>query len=409
MKFDIKKITAAAIASAMLLPFSVFAKDNFYVYNKFLVNVEIPQSGICDTAKSYVGHEEESITEYFSGIISAFTSDMDGDGDAELFVVEDNLIKIYGASADGNIVYLADVKKDFITDQGESYTNIFIKQSGYERLLCVEYFTDTGASKNYSLKMYAMDTETKSVSERAKIEKSIDDESVTERVSGVLEDKIISYSSSVVNGNTFVGNSNYADCEEAARDVLSCLGFASTDFITSESRLNLYASAADNNYRIAQFISDVEPQTYIRAVGIRNGGVPVVMFDDYSMLPELSAPVEDITVTVNGEEVQFKDQDPIIKDDRTLVPVRGVFEALGASVDWLGEAQKVVVNTASVNITLTLNSDLYYVNGEVKELDVPAMLINDRTMVPLRAISESLGCNVEWDGDNRMVVITTVE
>lgn len=406
MKF--RKITAALLAALVLMPASALAKDNFYTYNKFMAGVRIPQSGLCDTAKSYAGHEEESVTDYFSGIISAFTSDMDGDGDAELFVVEDNVIEIYNASPEGGAVYLADVKKDLITSQGESYANIFVKQWGYERLLGVEYFSDTGASKSYSLKLYSMDKETKSVSERAKIEKSIDDESVSERVSGIFDDKIISYSYSNVNGNEFSGSkTDYESCEAAARDVLLHLGFASSDFITSESRLNLYASAADNNYRIAQFIADVEPQTYIRAVGIRNGAMPVVMFDDYSMLGELSKPTEDITVTVNGETVQFKDQNPVIKDDRTLVPVRGVFEALGANVDWLQEAQKVVINTADKNVTLTLNSDVYYVNGETRYLDVPASMINDRTMIPIRAISESLGCNVEWDGNNRVVVITT--
>lgn len=408
MKLNIKKTAAFCLAAVMLTPGAALAKDNFYTYNKFMVNVRLPQSGLCDTAKSYAGHEEESVTEYFSGIISAFTSDMDGDGDAELFVVEDNMIEIYGASADGNAPYLGDVEKDFITSQGESYTNIFIKQWGYERLLCVEHFADTGASKSYSLRIYSMDKETKAISVRAKIEKMVDDESLTELVSGKFDDKIISYSYSNANGVEVAPvNSNYENCESAARDVLACLGFASADFIMSENRLNLYASAYSTDYRISNFIKDVEPQTYIRAVGVRNGSVPVVVFEDYSMLSELTAPVNDIIVTVNGEMVNFKDQDPIIKEDRTLVPVRGVFEALGANVDWLQEAQKVVVNTASTNVTLTLNSEVYYVNGEAKTLDVPAMLINDRTMVPIRAISESLGCKVEWDDENREVVITT--
>ncbi len=408
MKSSMKKITAALIAAALLTPASALAKDNFYAYNKFMAGVRIPQSGLCDTLKSYVGHEEEDINEYFSGIISAFSSDMDGDGDAELFVVEDNVIEIYNASPEGSAVYLADVKKNLITDQGESYANIFVKQWGYERLLCVEYFSDTGASKTYSLRMYSMNKETKSVSVRAKIEKTVDDESVSESVSGIFEDKTISYSNSSVNGNEFLVNpDNYESCEAAARDVLLHTGFESTDFITSESRLNLYASAPDNNYRISNFINDIELQTYIRAVGIRNGATPIVIFDDYSMLDEFVKPVADITVTVNGETIQFKDQNPVIQNDRTLVPVRGVFEALGARVDWLGEAQKVVINTADKNITLALNSDTYYVNGEAKTLDVPAMLINDRTMIPIRAISESLGCTVDWDGDNHMVVITT--
>lgn len=408
MKFNIKKITAAALTAAMLTPSAALARDNFYAFNKFMVNVEIPQNGLCDTAKSYIGHDDEMAVDYFSGIISAFTTDIDGDGDAELVVVEGSVIKIYGASDGGNVPYLADVQKDLITDMGESYANVFVKECGAEHLLCVEYFSDTGASKNYSLKIYAMASETKSIVQRAKIEKSVDDDSVSEAVSGILSDRIVSYSNSTIKGNSFAVNpDNYENCEAAAEAVLLGLGFESADFVKSSNRLDLYSSAADNNYRISNFIRDIEPQTYIRAVNIRNGGTPLVMFDDYSQLEALSAPVADITVTVNGETVQFKNQEPIIKDGRTLVPVRGVFEALGANVDWLQEAQKVVVNTAAVNVTLTLNSDVYYVNGEPKTLDVPATLINDRTMVPIRAISESLGCNVEWDDVNRIVVVTT--
>ncbi|MGN0148689.1 MAG: copper amine oxidase N-terminal domain-containing protein [Clostridia bacterium] len=407
---NVKKITASILASAMMLSASAFAKENVYTYNKFLVNVEIPQSGLCDTAKSYAGHEDEDIINYFSGIISAFTNDIDGDGDAELFTVEDNLIKIYGATDGGNVIYLADVKKNLVCESGESYANIFVKPCGMERFLCVEYFNDTGASKSYSLKIYSMNKETKSLSIRAKIEKMVDDESVTESVSGVFEDKNISYSNSDINGTKYVLNdNNYKDCIEAARVVLTGSGFANTDFIASANRLNLYSSEADNNYRINKYLKDVDAQTYIRATGIRNGGVPVVAFDDYSMLPQLSAPVTEVTVTVDGQEVKFKNQDPVIIEGRTLVPVRGVFEALGAEVEWIGETRQVSVKSPDTEVLLTLDSNQYFVNGEAKYLDVPASLINDRTMVPVRAISESLGCNVEWDGNTNTVIINTAE
>lgn len=407
---NVKKITASILASAMMLSASAFAKENVYTYNKFLVNVEIPQSGLCDTAKSYVGHEDEDIINYFSGIISAFTNDIDGDGDAELFTVEDNLIKIYGAADGGNVIYLADVKKNLVCESGESYANIFVKPCGMERFLCVEYFNDTGASKSYSLKIYSMNKETKSLSIRAKIEKMVDDESVTESVSGVFEDKNISYSYSDINGTKYVMNdNNYKDCIEAARVVLTGSGFANTDFIASANRLNLYSSEADNNYRINKYLKDVDAQTYIRATGIRNGGVPVVAFDDYSMLPQLSVPVTEVTVTVDGQDVKFKDQDPVIIEGRTLVPVRGVFEALGAEVEWIGETRQVSVKSPDTEVLLTLDSNQYFVNGEAKYLDVPASLINDRTMVPVRAISESLGCNVEWDGNTNTVIINTAE
>lgn len=113
---------------------------------------------------------------------------------------------------------------------------------------------------------------------------------------------------------------------------------------------------------------------------------------------------DNIKVTVNGEYVTF-DQSPIIENDRTLVPFRAIFEKLGAKVDWDNNTRTVTAVKDDITITLKIGEKAININGENKELDAASQIVNDRTLVPVRAISEALGCTVEWDGDTKTVII----
>ena len=113
----------------------------------------------------------------------------------------------------------------------------------------------------------------------------------------------------------------------------------------------------------------------------------------------------EISVKIDGKKVYF-DQLPTIINSRTLVPLRAIFEALDAKVEWNGAERKVTATKGDIQISLAIDSDKLYVNGIAKTIDVPATIINDRTMVPVRAISEALSCDVLWDGDTRTVKIT---
>lgn len=105
-----------------------------------------------------------------------------------------------------------------------------------------------------------------------------------------------------------------------------------------------------------------------------------------------------ITVYVDGKQVSF-DQPPIIQDDRTLVPMRKIFEALDAQVIWDETDQTVMAMHNEDIILLHIGEAGLYKNGElVYTMSVPAQIINDRTLVPLRAVAESLGASVAWDG-----------
>ena len=115
-----------------------------------------------------------------------------------------------------------------------------------------------------------------------------------------------------------------------------------------------------------------------------------------------------IKVTLNGEELLFP-QSPVMIDDRVLVPVREIFEALGADVDWDDSTQSVTSTKGLTTINLTIDSNIMYKNGAEIYLEVPAQLINDKTMVPVRAVSEAFGCHVDWDETNNTVLISVAK
>lgn len=90
------------------------------------------------------------------------------------------------------------------------------------------------------------------------------------------------------------------------------------------------------------------------------------------------------------------DTPPTVVDGRTLVPVRAIFEAIGATVTWDAATNTATGIRGDVVVSIQIENTTAYVNGEPRTLDVPAQLINNRTMVPARFISESMGCDVTW-------------
>ncbi len=92
--------------------------------------------------------------------------------------------------------------------------------------------------------------------------------------------------------------------------------------------------------------------------------------------------------------------------ERTMVPLRAIFEALGASVDWDGATQTVTSVKGDITVTLKIGENAIYKNGVATELDVPGQIVDDRTLVPARAIAESFDSEVGWDGATQTVTIT---
>jgi len=115
---------------------------------------------------------------------------------------------------------------------------------------------------------------------------------------------------------------------------------------------------------------------------------------------------QDIGIRVSGELIPTI-VPPTIIDGRTVVPVRAVTEALGASVDWNGATRSVTITRGNSTIIMTIDSDIATVDAVTTTLDVAPILINDTTMLPIRFIAESFDLDVEWDESSRTVIITT--
>ncbi|MGN1115821.1 MAG: stalk domain-containing protein, partial [Candidatus Ornithomonoglobus sp.] len=115
---------------------------------------------------------------------------------------------------------------------------------------------------------------------------------------------------------------------------------------------------------------------------------------------------DDILVTIDGKELSF-DVEPQITDGRTMVPMRAIFEALGADVYWDSISNTATGIKGSTVVIIGIGSNKLYKNDAAVELDVPAALVDGRTLVPVRAISEAFDCTVSWSDSTRTVSITT--
>jgi hypothetical protein len=120
------------------------------------------------------------------------------------------------------------------------------------------------------------------------------------------------------------------------------------------------------------------------------------------LLNSIPVKADNINVTINGQNITF-DQQPIMKNNTVLVPMRAFFEALGANVHWDASTQTVTATRGNVTIQLTIGSKIAKVNGQDKQLSVDAELINGYTYIPLRFVGESLGDQVTWQDGNIII------
>jgi len=113
-------------------------------------------------------------------------------------------------------------------------------------------------------------------------------------------------------------------------------------------------------------------------------------------------------MTVNGDRRSIDNNGtvPVIINDRTLLPVRAVIEAMGGTADWNGETRTVALHMGAADIKLIIDDKTAYLNDEPQELDTAPTIINDRTMLPIRFIAESFGFNVAWDGASQIVTVS---
>lgn len=116
---------------------------------------------------------------------------------------------------------------------------------------------------------------------------------------------------------------------------------------------------------------------------------------------------EEMFVAIDGKKLNNLPMPPILFDDYTVVPAREVFENLGATVDWKKDLEQVYINYNNNLVVIQVDSNKAYVNGKPLTMQTKARIINNKTMIPLRFVSTSLGFDIDWDNKTRIANIVT--
>ena len=173
----------------------------------------------------------------------------------------------------------------------------------------------------------------------------------------------------------------------------------------------------DNNIEATFGTSQIDDNNYLqlqftKTGNIKSGDVHIYVLNTREeILDEADLTVfscdsnlNDIDVIVNGKEIKF-DVEPTIINGRTLVPMRAIFEALGAKVDWDSKTLTASGKTDDTLVEITIGDNFLFRNKIKTDLDSPAKIISNRTMVPVRAIAESFDCTVNWHPEHKVVEI----
>lgn len=123
---------------------------------------------------------------------------------------------------------------------------------------------------------------------------------------------------------------------------------------------------------------------------------------------ELPRAQSNIRVIVDGDRVAFADQGPVMDHARVLVPLRGVFEQLGATVEWHAAERMILAQANGKTINIEIGKAFATIDGTQVPMDTPARVVRDRAMVPLRFLSEALGATVDWRAAELTVIIHSV-
>ena len=169
----------------------------------------------------------------------------------------------------------------------------------------------------------------------------------------------------------------------------------SGDITAATVTFKMAADVKDGNYNVGLSVTEaynakIEPVS----ITATNGFVTV---GDYVAPPtEIKMTIDSLTAFVNGESKTL-DAAPIIRNSRTMLPVRFVAENLGATVGWDDATKTVSVKSADTTIEIVIGAATAKVNGAEIALDSPAFIENSRTYLPVRVVAENLGATVSWD------------
>jgi len=122
--------------------------------------------------------------------------------------------------------------------------------------------------------------------------------------------------------------------------------------------------------------------------------------------PPTQPPAGGVSVILDGRALSFEVQ-PQIMNGRTMVPLRAIFEEMGATIEWDGATRTVTAEKDDIVVVLTIGDTSPTVNGQVVPLDQSGVIVDGRTLAPLRFVAEAFGGSVEWDANTRTASITT--
>lgn len=128
----------------------------------------------------------------------------------------------------------------------------------------------------------------------------------------------------------------------------------------------------------------------------------------FSAAAETPATANDVKVILDNKPLVF-DVPPQIIEGRTMVPLRVIFETLGAQVSFEDETKTISARKGNLEVTMQIGSKNLFIGPRIVTLDVPPLIVDSRTLVPVRAVAESFGAKVMWDALRRTVIITSAE
>ncbi len=173
-----------------------------------------------------------------------------------------------------------------------------------------------------------------------------------------------------------------------------------TDFILGGEILHQYFAVLEKDGSI--FVWGNNEDGLINRFGM-NMNTPVKVCSSDAILQ-----IDSTSMSFKGEECEVdpgRTTTPVIVNGRTLVPIRNIIEKFGGTVAWDETTKTVTIILDSNTIELQMDSTITRINGEEKAMEVAPCIINSRTMLPLRFVSENLGISVEWNNDYRTIYL----
>ena len=114
---------------------------------------------------------------------------------------------------------------------------------------------------------------------------------------------------------------------------------------------------------------------------------------------------KNISLQINGSETSAE-VPPTVIEGRTMVPVRAIFEAVGANIEFDAETKTITAKKGDTIVSMTVGAKVATVNNKQVQLDAPAVIVSGRTLAPARFVAETFGYDVQWDAENKIVKIT---